>query len=136
MEQMYEGHVEEVIRTLVPGGARKGNHQIWVIVDDDIDPTNVKEVLWAIASRLVPDKGISIIPGTSTDQLNPRVPPGERSDPSQQGRVEYDAPNLVINACRPWAWKDEFPAVNKNSPELMASIHEKWQTLFKGLPEL
>jgi 4-hydroxy-3-polyprenylbenzoate decarboxylase len=136
LEQLYEGHVEEVIRALVPGGDQGGGHQIWVCVDDDIDPTNTKEVLWAIASRCIPEQdGIRIIPGTSRDQLDPRVPPGDRSDPSQEGRRPYVAHNVVINACRPYAWKDEFPPVNRNSRELTARIEKKWESLFAGLPD-
>lgn len=136
LTQMYDGHVQDVIRALEPGGDQISGNHIWVLVDDDIDPTNSEEVLWALASRLIPRDGVTIIPGTAVWQLDPRVPPGMRSDPSEEGRKRYDADNLVLNACRPYAWKDEFPPVNRNSKELSARMEQKWESLFKGLPAL
>jgi 4-hydroxy-3-polyprenylbenzoate decarboxylase len=33
----------------------------------------------------------------------------------------------IINACRPYSWKDKFPPVNAMSPELRERITEKWK---------
>ena len=43
---------------------------------------------------------------------------------------------MVINACRPYAWKDHFPPVNRNSAELTQRIEKKWESLFRGLATL
>ncbi|MBI2911193.1 MAG: UbiD family decarboxylase, partial [Chloroflexi bacterium] len=32
----------------------------------------------------------------------------------------------IIDACRPWEWMSEFPAVSESSPELVAKVREKW----------
>ncbi|MBM2811930.1 MAG: UbiD family decarboxylase, partial [Chloroflexi bacterium] len=40
LKQMYAGHVEDVVKVLVPGGDQYNGHHIWVIVDDDIDIAN------------------------------------------------------------------------------------------------
>ena len=109
------------------------------LVDDDIDIFNTQEVLWAIASRTIPQTGVRVIQGTSTDQLDPRMPPGSHSDPrlahteADGGRKAYRADNLIINACRPYEWKDEFPKVNVNSRDLRESVEGKWKHLFAGL---
>ena len=134
LKQMYEGHVEDVMRVLEPGGDARTGNRTWVLVDEDIDPANTPEVLWAIATRLIPEHGVTVIPGTSMDQLDPRIPPGMESDPSAEGRRKYSAHNLVINACRPYAWIDQFPKVNINSRELRESVEAKWSWLFEGLP--
>jgi 4-hydroxy-3-polyprenylbenzoate decarboxylase len=136
VKQLYEGHVEELIHALEPGGDQHSGHHIWIVVDDDIDPSNTHEVLWAVASRCIPASAITQVPGTAVWQLDPRIPPGGRSDPTGHGRSRYSADSMVINACRPWSWKDEFPPVNRNSPELTASIEEQWASLFQGLPKL
>lgn len=73
----------------------------------------------------------SIDPGTADWQLDPRIPPGGRSDPTFEGRKRYSAHNLVLNCCRPYAWKDEFPPVNVNSRELRRQTEEKWKNLFR-----
>ena len=136
LNQQYEGHVEDVIRALEPGGDQHSGNHIWILVDDDIDPSNTEEVLWAMASRLIPHSAVTLVPGTAVWQLDPRIPPGQRSDPSGEGRHSYRADNLVLNACRPYSWKDHFPPVNRNTPELTEQIERKWERLFEGLPTL
>lgn len=131
LKQAYAGHVEDVIRVLVPGGEQYNGHHIWVIVDDDIDVSNEAEVLWAIASRCAPERGVTVVPGTAVWQLDPRIPPEGRSDPNKEhGRSAYTAHDLVLNACRPYEWIDQFPPVAVNGPELRARIEERWKDLF------
>jgi len=40
---------------------------------------------------------------------------------------------LVINACRPYEWLNDFPPVAVNSPELRQRISTKWKDLFEGI---
>jgi UbiD family decarboxylase len=138
VKQMYDEHLEELMRALEPGGFQHTGNHIWVLVDEDIDYTNVQEVLWAIASRVIPETGVRVVPGTADWQLDPRVPPGERSAPkmdhsADHGRTRYSAHNMIINACRPYEWKDDFPRVNVNSPELRKQTMEKWGDLFASV---
>jgi 4-hydroxy-3-polyprenylbenzoate decarboxylase len=129
--RMYAEHVSDVIRLLVPGGEQYNGNQTWIVVDDDIDVSNSDEVLWALASRCVPEHGVKVIPGTAVWQLDPRVRPEDRSDPNKdEGRKHYTAHNLVINACRPFEWIKEFPPVCANSPEFRAEIKKRWKDLF------
>ncbi len=128
IKQMSPTHVDDIIRVLVPGGDQYMGHHIWVLVDDDIDISKSEEVLWAIAGRCAPEIGITVIPGTAVWQLDPRVRPEDRSDPSQQkGRTSYTAHNLVINACRLYDWIKDFPPVAVNSLGLRQRIQKKWK---------
>jgi len=133
VKQMYEGHVDDLIRALEPGGQQYSGNHIWVLVDEDIDIAKTAEVLWAVASRCIPEHGVKVIPGTAVWQLDPRIPPGQASDPSREGRRPYSAHNLVINACRPFRWKDQFPEVNMNSRELREQVEQKWAALFEEI---
>ena len=131
IKQMYAEHVNDVIRLLLPGGKQYNGHQIWIVVDDDIDVANADEVMWAMASRCIPEQGVQVIPGTAVWQLDPRVRPGDRSDPNKdQGRKHYTAHNLVINACRPYDWIKDFPPVCANSPEFREQILKRWKDVF------
>jgi len=137
IKQMYDEHIEDVIRVLEPGGWHHGGNRIWILVDDDVDLYNTQEVLWAMATRTIPHSSVRVVEGTASDQLDPRVPPGMRADPTKahdkgHGRKDFRADNLIINACRPWEWKDEFPKVNVNSRELRESVAKKWKDLFVG----
>ena len=45
-------------------------------------------------------------------QLDPLLRPEDRSEPGQDaGRRRYRADDLVLNACKPYDWLDEFPPV-------------------------
>lgn len=131
VKQMYAGHVDDILRVLVPGGDQYNGHHFWVLVDEDIDVEDPKEVLWAIASRCAPERGVRVVPGTAVWQLDPRIPPDDRSSPDEEvGRKRYPAHNLVINACRPYEWIQEFPKVAVNSPALRQRIYDRWNHLF------
>ena len=47
------------------------------------------------------------------------------------GAIEKEKGNLtnsraIIDACRPFHWKDDFPLVNSPSPETAKEAREKW----------
>jgi UbiD family decarboxylase len=130
IEQQYAGHVEDIIRVLEPGGDQHSGNHVWVLVDDDIDVSSPDAVNWAIATRCMPEHDIQVIPGTAVWQLDPRIPPEARREPGVTGRWRYSAHNLIINACRPWAWRDDFPPVNVNSEALRQRTLDKWKAVF------
>jgi 3-polyprenyl-4-hydroxybenzoate decarboxylase len=127
--------VADVTRLLAPGGEQHSGHHVWILVDEDIDPTSPQEVLWAIASRCAPETGVTTVPVTAVWQLDPLLRPEDRSEPGQDaGRKRYRADDLVLNACKPYEWYDDFPPVAMNSPALRQRIREKWRHLFVKLP--
>lgn len=130
LRQMYASHVDDLVQLLVPRGDIYRGHQVWVFVDDDIDASSADAVIWAIASRCAPQRGVSVVPADAVWQLDPRIPPEDRSDPGEAGRKRYPAHNLVINACRPFDWFDEFPPVAVNSDEFRSRMRTKWASLF------
>jgi 4-hydroxy-3-polyprenylbenzoate decarboxylase len=52
-------------------------------------------------------------------------------DPILRG-PPYQSNRAVIDACRPWGWKDEFPRVAESSPELKDRVMRKWEHLFRS----
>jgi len=94
-----------------------------VVVDEDIDPTNQKEVLWAMMTRVDPATNIDIIDGCWSTPLDPRMPPEKREN--------HDHTNSrgIFYAVRPFAWRDKFPKVSRSSREL----REKTIAKFKGI---
>ena len=102
VEQQYAGDVDDIVKVLEPGGHEHSGNHFWILVDDDVDVSSPQEVLWAIATRCAPEHQVQIIPNQAVWQLDPRIPPNERSKPGVEGRKEYSAHNLIVNACRPW----------------------------------
>jgi UbiD family decarboxylase len=95
-----------------------------VVVDDDIDPTNLEEVVWAMCTRCDPATDIDIL----------RKSWGSRADPLlQDGQPPYNS-RAIIDACKPYEWIKDFPRVAEASPELLRQIETKWSDLFAQRP--
>ena len=118
IKQRYAGHARQAgfVASQCREGAYAGRYV--VVVDEDIDPTNTDDVLWAICTRSDPAGDIDFIRRAWSTALDPMVRPGS------EGMFNSRA---IIDACRPWEWLSEFPAVSESSPELMAKVRAKWQ---------
>jgi 4-hydroxy-3-polyprenylbenzoate decarboxylase len=126
LKQRYLGHAKQVATlagAFLQGGACTGRYII--TVDEDIDPSNLDEVLWAVSTRCDPEKYIHIVPGFLTSPLDPMISPDKRA------RKDYTTAKVFINACKPYHWKDQFPPINVAAPELRKKVLSKWSNLFK-----
>jgi 4-hydroxy-3-polyprenylbenzoate decarboxylase len=126
LKQRYLGHAKQVATlagAFLQGGACTGRYII--TVDEDIDPSNLDEVLWAVCTRCDPEKYIDIVPGFLTSPLDPMISPDKRA------RKDYTTAKVFINACKPYHWKDQFPPINVAEPELRKKVLSKWANLFK-----
>ena len=117
IRQMYGGHSKQA--GLIASQCHAGAYcNRWtVVVDDDIDPTNMNDVIWAMCTRLDPREDMDILHGGWSSHLDPMCY-DEETD-RRNSRV-------VIDACRPFARRDSFPIVARSSPELDARIRANW----------
>lgn len=125
IRQMYLGHAKQVANlaaSLLHGGACAGRYII--VVDDDIDPTNLEEVLWAVTTRCDPDTSIDIVRGFLSSPLDPMLSPAKRA------ARDFTTSKVIINACRPYHWIKEFPPVNIAGNELRKKVMDRWGHLF------
>ena len=60
--------------------ANKSGHHIphVIVVDDDVDPTNMPEVIHAFSTKCHPGRGITVVENTFVSQLTPFLDPDER----------------------------------------------------------
>ena len=125
-EQRYAGHAMQAGMTAA--GSRLAYMLKYVIVvDDDIDPTDMTEVMWAIGTRCEPETAIHIQKSCWGSALDPLLPPEKRA------RGQFDHSLAIILACKPYHWINEFPPSIKSKPEALQKIKEKWEgTLRKG----
>jgi len=121
LKQRYNGHAQQAAVAAL--GCRAGNYhgRFIVVVDEDIDSTDLGEVIWAVSARCDPKTAITVIDGCWSTPLDPAMPP-EKKD-----AADFTNSRAIINACRPYAWKDQFPPVNVLSPELRRRVAEKWK---------
>jgi 4-hydroxy-3-polyprenylbenzoate decarboxylase len=96
-----------------------------VVVDDDIDVTDISDVMWAILTRSDPATSIDIIPRTTSTPLDPRISPEDRSS----GR--YFNSRAIIDATKPFEWRDQFPKPVRPEPVYRRESLEKFGHLFK-----
>ncbi|MBI2958978.1 MAG: UbiD family decarboxylase [Betaproteobacteria bacterium] len=121
LKQMYPGHVKQA--ALIAAGVYRGAAAVGrfiIIVDDDIDPTNMSEVLWALGTRCDPKSQIDILAHRQSQASDPRV------SPEQRRAKDFTTSTALIDACRPWAWRDQFPKSTKTAPEVMEQVRKKW----------
>jgi 4-hydroxy-3-polyprenylbenzoate decarboxylase len=124
--QRYAGHAKQaaMIAAQSSGAAYLGRYI--VVVDDDIDPYNVDDVLWAMWSRSDPEDSADLVRHCWSTPLDPRIPPEKRA------RGEFSNSRMIIDATRPFHWRNEFPAVVGATPELRARMRQKWgEALFQ-----
>ncbi|MBI4487950.1 MAG: UbiD family decarboxylase [Deltaproteobacteria bacterium] len=121
IKQLYSGHGKQtaMVAASCRGGALGG--KFVVVVDDDVDITNPGEVIWAIATRCDVGRGTDIVKGVWTTRSDPSLSPAQRVSRN------YSSDRIIIDGCRPYEWKEEFPPVNAFSPEYKRDVLERWR---------
>ena len=125
IKQRYPGHAAQAghIAAMCHVGAYCGRYV--VVVDDDIDVSDLEELMWAVVSRSDPATSIDIIHNAWSTPLDPRIHPDQRK------KGDYTNSRAIIDACRPWHWRNEFPVVNIPSPELAQRARKKFGYLLR-----
>jgi UbiD family decarboxylase len=119
IKQRYAGHARQAGHILNQCGVGAYMSRYSVVVDEDIDPSDLQEVMWAVATRSDPATGIDIIQRGM----------GSKNDPMYVA-YPYNAAfssKAIIDACRPYDHLDEFPPVAEASKELQEKVRAKWK---------
>jgi 4-hydroxy-3-polyprenylbenzoate decarboxylase len=120
LRQRYDGHAK---RAALVAAAHSYMARIVVVVDEDIDPSNLADVMWAVATRCEPAEGIDILRNAWSSALDPRISPQDK----ERGVTAHS--KAIIDACRPFAWIDKFPKTSALSADEARAIEEKWGNL-------
>jgi 4-hydroxy-3-polyprenylbenzoate decarboxylase len=123
LKQRYEGHARQAAAIALGVRATLGMGRFVILVDEDIDPSDLRDVFWAITSRCDPATQTQVMHDFPTSDINPRVAPEDR----EAGR--FVASRIVIDACRPYRWLKEFPATNVMSQDKKKQIAAKWRSV-------
>ena len=121
IKQRFAGHARQAGHILNQCGVGAYMSRYTVVVDEDIDPSNLQEVMWAVATRRDPAIDIDIIQrgmGSKNDPMSIAYP--------------YNAPfssKAIIDACRPYDHLHDFPAVAEASKALQDEVRAKWKDL-------
>jgi len=128
IKQRYGGHARQVGHAAIAAAASARDGRYVVVVDEDIDPTNLKEVLWAMMTRVDPKTDIEIVEGSWSTPLDPRMPPEKKA------ARDYTNSRAIFYALRPFAWRDNFPKVSRVSRQLRETVVEKYRNILPFPP--
>ena len=129
IQQLYSGHALQAGLIASQYPSEMGAYT--VVVEEDIDPSNFDQVLWAMVTRALPDRSIHIIPNCHTYNGHPAISPAEKRATDKPRPLT--AARVVIDACRDLSWKEEWYPIARISPELRAKIAEKWTSVLSKL---
>jgi UbiD family decarboxylase len=120
IHQQYAGHARQAayLTSQLPSAAYM--NKLVVVVDGDVDPRSLNDVMWAICTRTEPAHDIEVMRHTWGSRVDPLREPGA---PAFNSRA-------IIDACRPWDRLDAFPAVAEATPETLDTVARKWPDVF------
>ena len=130
INQRYPGHATQAGHIAAQCGASAYASKYVIVVDDDIDVTDLDQLLWAMLTRTDPKESIDFIAGSWDSPADPRLPPEKRAVRDMTHSV------AIINACRPFHWRDKFPPANTPSPEVARKARERFGWLLEGKSSL
>lgn len=122
MRKAYPGHAKRVMMG-VWSFLRQFMYTKWVIVvDDDINARDWKDVMWAISTRMDPVRDITLVDRTPIDYLDFASP-----ESGLGGKIGLDATNkLPPETAREWGSKIRM------AEDVVQTVTKKWSKL--GLP--
>src|SRR6476659_6300069 len=123
IKTLYGGHSKQAAMIAAHCHAGAYCNRWTIVVDEDIDPTNVNDVIWAMCTRCDPRDQVDLIHGGWSSALDPMCYDTEAD--RRNSRV-------VIDACIPFRRKKSFPTIARSSKALDDRIKAKWA---KELPK-
>jgi 4-hydroxy-3-polyprenylbenzoate decarboxylase len=123
LKQRYAGHAK---RAALIAAAQSYMGRLVVVVDDDVDPSNLADVMWAVTTRCEPAEQIDIVRNAWSSALDPRIP----DDSKRAGITSHS--KAIIEAVRPFGWKDKYPPTSALTAEEAHEIEVKWGGTIAG----
>ena len=120
VQQKYAGHSAQVLALAAQCPAAAYYTKWIIVVDEDVDPTDLNDVLWALSTRCHPSEDIDILRNTWSTGLDPsRFPPESRPYGSK----------ALINACKPHQHLKEFPQPTALRKSVHDRVRARWEEL-------
>ena len=117
IKQLYGGHSKQAGLIASQCHAGAFNNRWTIVVDDDIDPASINDVIWAMCTRVDAREDLEIIKGGWSSALDPMC---YDTDTDRRNT------RVVIDACKPFNRLATFPKVARASKALDARVREKF----------
>jgi UbiD family decarboxylase len=122
IKQAYPGHARQA--GFLAASCQSGSYlgRFVVVVDEDVDPSDLFDVMWAICTRCDPAQDIETFRRAWSGPLDPIL-----------DKASSTNSRAVIDACRPYERLKDFPKVARASPELRKQVAEKFADVLKKI---
>ncbi|MFQ5436087.1 MAG: UbiD family decarboxylase [Anaerolineae bacterium] len=122
MKPMYHGHSTQV--GLAAFASVTGNYGLKtvILVDDDIDPENMDQVMYALSFKYQPEFGTQILRRGRSTPLDPSLPRSAR----------FMTSRAIIDCTTPYEWGEEerAPRIYLDD-DMTARVKENWNSYFE-----
>lgn len=125
IRQRYAGHAK---RAALIAAANSYMGRLVVVVDDDVDCSDLADVMWAVTTRCEPSEQIDIVRNAWSSALDPRIP----AEAKVAGITSHS--KAIIEAVRPFGWKDSYPPTSALTMEEAREIEQKWADVLRPRP--
>lgn len=125
LKQQYPGHAKHA--AMAGLGYYPMARKYVIVVDEDVDPSNLREVLFSVGNRADPE-AFDLIRGNWTSKLDPLV-----ANPEKKRTKDMTIPTFIILACKPYNWIEDFPPPVAVPPELKEKVKSKWAKLLSSI---
>lgn len=123
LKQQFAGHVAQVL-ALTAQCPAAAYYTKWIIaVDEDVDPTDMNDVLWALSTRCNPADNVDIQRNTWSTGLDPSQGPREARPYGSKA---------LIDACKPHRYLKDFPRSTLLRRDIYERVASRWEEF--GLP--
>jgi len=126
IRQQYAGHSAQVLALAAQCPAAAYYTKWVIVVDEDVDPSDINDVLWALSTRCHPTDDIDFLRNTWSTSLDPSQFPAEARPYGSKA---------LINACKPHRHLKHFPASTLLRRSTYERVASRWNELgFDGSP--
>ena len=99
-----------------------------IVVDANIDPTNLQEVIWQVFMRTEPKRAIQILEHCWASHLTIQDPEYvQRGDYATRMEKATYVSKAMIDACVPLEWDPNWHGEIKIDPDVLKTAKEKFQ---------
>jgi len=129
IEQRFAGHAAQVLALAAQCTGAAYFSKYIVVVDEDVDPSDLARVMWAMVTRSRPAQSIDILRETWSTYLDPSLNPPE---------IRPWGSKCLINACMEFKYIKQFARRLKLSRPVYEQVARRWAELgFTGsVPEI
>ena len=125
LKQARPGHAAQVL-ALAAQCPAAAYYTKWIVaVDDDVDPTKIDQVLWAMTTRCNPSEDIDVLRMTWSSPLDPSQNPPEKRPFGSKA---------LVNACKDYRHIKTFSTRSHPKREVCEQVAKRWTELGFSAP--